>query len=63
MSDTGIEYKTPSSSKNSGSNRAKPTPKTTSLIMERIVDSLAFPMACRKIKHALFTQAKTIIQR
>ena len=31
--------------------------------MESIVDENALPTACKKMKHALFTQASTIMQR
>ena len=31
--------------------------------IERAVDSPAFPIACRKMKQALFTQARMIMQR
>ena len=60
-SDRGMEYSTPSSPKKNGSSSANPTPKTISRIMERIVEAAALPMACKKMKHALFTQAKTIM--
>ena len=41
----GMEYNTPSSPKNRGSSRAKPTPNTTSRTMDRAVDSAALAMA------------------
>ena len=63
ISDTGMEYSTPSNPKNTGSNRAKPTPNTTSRNMDSSVDVSALPTACKKIKHALLTQASTIMQR
>ena len=63
ISDNGMEYSTPSSPNLIGNRIAKPTPNTISLTMDRIVDSRAFPIACRKIKQALFTQAKIIMQR
>ncbi len=62
-SETGMEYSTPSSPKNTGSSSAKPTPNTTSRNMDSSVDASALPTACRKMKHALFTQADTIRQR
>lgn len=46
-SETGIEYRTPSSPKRIGSRRAKPTPNTTSLIIEMTVEASAFPRDCR----------------
>ena len=58
-----MEKSTPSRPKKRGRSRAKPTPNTTSRTMERMVDSRAFPMACRKMKQALFTQARIIRQR
>ena len=63
ISDTGMEYRTPSNPKNIGNNKAKPTPNTISLTMESIVDSAAFPMACKKMKQDLFTQAKINIHK
>lgn len=57
MSDTGIEYSTPSRPKTIGRASAKPTPNTISRIMERAVDAAAFPIACRNINVALFTHA------
>ena len=63
ISETGMEYRTPSSPKNTGSKRAKPTPNIISLTIESIVDAIAFPIACRKIKAALLMQAKIIRQR
>ena len=45
MSDSGIEYKTPSRPKKTGRSNAKPTPKTISRTMESTVDSTAFPIA------------------
>ena len=62
-SETGIEYKTPSSPKNKGSNKVRPTPNTISRTIDSIVDSTAFPIACKNIKVALFMQARTIMQR
>lgn len=59
----GMEYSTPSSPKNRGSSRAKPTPNTTSRTMDRAVDSAALPMACKKMKQALLTQARMIMHR
>mgnify|MGYP002593831164 FL=1 len=44
-----MEYRTPLRAKNLGSNIAKPTPKTTSRIMESAVDSAALPIACKKM--------------
>ena len=58
-----MEKSTPSSPKNSGRTRAKPTPKTISRTMESSVEDTALPMACRKIKQALLTQASTTMQR
>ena len=63
ISESGMEYNTPSSPKKRGSKSAKPTPNTISRIMESAVDSAALPIACRKIKEALFTQAKTTMHR
>lgn len=62
-SDIGIEYRTPSNPKKSGSNNAKPTPNTTSRIIERSVEATAFPIACRKIKQDLLIQARTIMHK
>ena len=45
MSDSGIEYKTPSSPKKRGSSRANPTPNTISRTIDKTVDSAAFPIA------------------
>ena len=59
-SETGMEYNTPSSPKKIGSNNANPTPNTTSRNMDKNVDAKALPTACRKMKHALLTQARTI---
>ena len=58
-----MEYSTPSKPKNTGSSRAKPTPNTTSRIIDRAVDAAALPMACRKIKQALLMQAKITMHR
>lgn len=63
ISDTGMEYSTPSKPKNTGSNKAKPTPNTTSRNIDSSVDVSALPTAYKKIKHALLTQASTIMQR
>lgn len=63
ISDTGMEYSTPSRPKNTGSSRAKPTPNTTSRNMDNSVDESALPTACKKMKHALLTQARIIMQR
>lgn len=63
ISETGIEYRTPSSPKNTGSMRAKPTPKIISLTMESMVEAMAFPIACKKINAALLMQAKIIMHR
>ena len=63
ISDTGMEYSTPSKPKNTGNNRAKPTPNTTSRNIDNSVEASALPTACKKMKHALLMQAKTIIQR
>ena len=63
ISDTGMEYSTPSKPKNTGSSRAKPTPNTTSRNMDSSVEASALPTACRKMKHALLTQARIIMQR
>ena len=57
------ENKTPSSPQNRGSKTANPTPNTTSRSMESAVDAAAFPIACKKIKHALLIQAITIIHK
>ena len=62
-SDTGMEYRTPSSPKNTGSSRANPTPNTTSRNRESMVEASALPTACKKMKQALFTQARIIMQR
>lgn len=62
-SETGMEYSTPSSPNKRGSKSAKPTPNTISLTMESMVDSTAFPIACKKMNVALFTQASTIMHR
>lgn len=45
ISDTGMEYNTPSRPKNIGRRSAKPTPNTISLIMDSAVDAAAFPIA------------------
>ena len=42
-SDTGMDHSTPSSPRNNGSSRAKPTPNTTSRTMDSTVDSRASP--------------------
>ena len=63
ISEQGMEYRTPSRPKNRGSSSAKPTPNRISRTMDRAVDAAALPMACRKMKDALLTQAKTIMQR
>ena len=63
ISETGMEYKTPSSPKNTGSSSAKPTPNTTSRNMDSSVEDNALPTACKKMKQALFTQASTIMHR
>lgn len=63
ISDIGIEYSTPSRPKKTGKVSAKPTPKIISHTIESIVDANAFPIACRKMKVALLTQARIIIQR
>ena len=63
ISETGMEYSTPTSPKNTGSSSAKPTPNTTSRTMDSSVDASALPTACKKIKHALLTQAGTIMHR
>lgn len=63
ISDTGIEYKTPSSLKKIGKRRAKPTLNTISRTIEGIVEATALPIACKKINVALLTQANIIIQR
>lgn len=62
-SDKGIEYRTPLSPNFIGSKSANPTPNIISLTIDNIVDSSALPIACKKIKHALLTQANIIIQR
>ena len=41
----------------------EPTPNTTSRNMESMVDVNALPTACKKMKHALLTHAKIIMQR
>ena len=58
-----MEYSTPSSPNQTGSSSAKPTPNTTSRIMDSTVDSTALPMACKKMKQALLMQAKIIMHR
>ena len=58
-----MEYRTPLSAKNLGSKIAKPTPKTTSRIIESAVDSAALPIACKKMKQALLTHASGSMQR
>ena len=58
-----MEYKTPSSPQNMGSKTANPTPNATSRSIESAVDAAAFPMACKKMKHALLMQAIIIIHR
>lgn len=63
MSETGMEYKIPSKPKKIGRSSAKPTPNTTSRIIDNAVDAAALPMACRKMKQALFTQAKIIMHK
>ena len=63
ISETGIEYSTPSRPKNIGKISAKPTPKTISLTIDNIVHAAALPIACRKMKAALLTHAKIIIHR
>ena len=63
ISDTGIEYNTPSRPKNIGNTSAKPTPNKISLIIEIIVDATTFPKKKKKIKVALFTHAKIIIHK
>lgn len=63
MSDTGMEYRTPSKPKNVGRRSANPTPSTISRTIDRIVDAIALPIACRKMKVALLTQVKTIMHR
>ena len=62
-SDTGMEYSTPSRPNQMGSSRAKPTPNRISRIMDSAVDYTALPMACRKMKAALLTQANTTMHR
>lgn len=62
-SENGIDHRTPSRPKKAGSRRAKPTPKSISRDIDRAVEAAALPMACRKIKAALLTQAKTTAQR
>ena len=47
LTETGIEYSTPSSPKNCGSSSAKPTPNTTSRTIDSIVAAAALPSACR----------------
>ena len=56
-SETGMEYKTPSSPKNKGRIKANPTPNTTSRIMDRAVEAAAFPMACKN-KHRVHNIVK-----
>ena len=63
ISDIGMEYSTPSSPKNTGNINANPTPKTISLTMDSAVEATAFPIACKKINVALFTQAKIIMHK
>ena len=57
MSDTGIEYNTPSSPKKTGSSSASPTPNTISRAIDSSVEAAALPIACRKMNAALFTHA------
>lgn len=47
ISDTGIEYKTPSNPKKIGRIIANPTPNTISLTIDKNVDASAFPSDCR----------------
>ena len=49
ISDTGMEYSTPSSPKKIGRSSAKPTPKTISRTIESMVEAAAFPIACKKM--------------
>ncbi|CDC61344.1 unknown [Clostridium sp. CAG:448] len=63
MSDTGMDQSTPESPKKRGKSRANPTPNTISRTMESRVDSTALPIACKKMKVALLTQARTIMHR
>ena len=63
ISDTGMEYSTPSSPKNIGRRRANPTPNTTSRNRESMVEASALPTAYKKMKQALFTQARIIMHR
>ena len=63
ISDSGMEYSTPSNPKNRGRRSASPTPNTISRTIESNVDSTARPIACRKMKVALLMQAKTIIHK
>ena len=62
-SERGIDQRTPSRPRKRGRSRAKPTPKTISRTIESIVDEAALPIAWRKMNAALFTQAKTTVQR
>lgn len=48
ISETGMEYSTPSSPKKSGSRSAKPTPNTISRTMERRVEAAALPHGLQK---------------
>ena len=45
ISDTGIEYRTPSRPKKAGRMMASPTPNTISLTTDSIVESAALPIA------------------
>ena len=62
-SDTSMEYSTPFSPKNIGRSGANPTPNTTSRNRESIVEESILPTACKRMKRALFTQAKIIMRR
>lgn len=47
ISESGIEYKTPSRPKKSGKSKANPIPKTTSRPIDSSVDNSAFPNDCK----------------
>ena len=62
-SDTGIDHSAPSSQRDTGSSSANKTPNTTSRSMDSIVDAAALPIACKKMKVALFTHAGISMHR
>ncbi len=63
ISETGMEYSTPSRPKKIGRNNAKPTSNTTSRNMEIVVDANVLSTACKKMMHALLIHAKIVMQR